>query len=84
MSNCADLYPSVTELFSPTNFFLLHLATHTLVFSVLLTKEDNGEKVQFKAMFGSFLGPSKYRLSVFNAVEFRSTPIIPDDADGLG
>ena len=68
------LCPSVTDIFSSAGFSLLHLTIYKLVFSVLLTKEDNREDTQFKAMFCSFFGPSKYRFSVRNAAQCRIRP----------
>ena len=38
---CASLCPSVSDLFPPADFCLLHLTVDKLVFSVLLTKKDN-------------------------------------------
>ena len=77
ITNCVDdLCPSVTDLFSPADFWPLHLTSHKLVFSALLAREDNGEKAQFKTLFGSFFWPLRYRLSVRNAVEFRNRPYI--------
>ena len=50
---CVDLCPSETDLVSPAEFCLLRPTIHKALFSILLTKEDNGEKGQFKATFGS-------------------------------
>ena len=50
---CVDLCLSVTD-FSPVDFCLFHLTLYKVVFSALLTKEDNEEKAHSKAMFGSF------------------------------
>ena len=72
ITKCFDLCPSVIELSSPSDFCLLHLSILKLVFSALLTKEDNGEKAQFRAVWFISSRPSKYQLSVCNAVEFRS------------
>ena len=41
ITKCFGLSPSITGLFSPADFYPLHLTIHKLVFSVLLTKEDN-------------------------------------------
>ena len=49
---CIDLCRLVTDLLLPANFCLLQLTIHKLMLSVLLTKEDNGEKAHVKRMLG--------------------------------
>ena len=40
---------------SPVDFCLLHLTIHKIMFSVLLTNEDNGKTAQFKQCLVHFL-----------------------------
>ena len=59
--------------FSPAEFYLLHPTV--LVFSVLLTKEDNGEKAQFKTIFGLFfLGLQMSIARLYRSLNFAIGP----------
>ena len=66
-----DLCLPLTDLFSLADFCLLTI--YKLVFSVFLTKENNGGKAQLKSnAWFIFSGHSKYRLCVRNTVVFRN------------
>ena len=54
------LCPSITDLIPPADFRLLHVTMHKLLFSVLLTKEDNGEKAQLSQFIPTIYAPYLY------------------------